>query len=312
MDIDPTCTWTDSDYHPIDSWRKSVAWRARSLTLSSFMKARVGSTINLMRRAVEKDATQMPRFPITKRANWGPDQIRLRLLTGTSALNGTLAKYSKREVACPFDSYAGQEEDTLHFLLHCKELESLRTTFREQLHDCCTCDRRGSDGVPGCAEFYEGLDDAGKALFMLGGPVDGRTPEDGIDACAREFVRKAWEHRSTTLNAQAEDPLVVDVTKKGASQGRRPAGGGRHQEGSVTKKGASQGGPTITDFFHKTQTQTQTQITLNTNTNTNTNHVKHKHNSRTLNRNAQSTSGSTGSRTNGSGIYDSTHVMICH
>ena len=226
----------------------------------------------------------MPRFPITKRANWGPDQIRLRLLTGTSALNGTLAKYSKRKVACPFDSCAGQEEDTLHFLLHCKELESLRTTFREQLHDCCTCDRRlGSGGVPGCAEFYEGLDDAGKALFMLGGPVDGRTPEDGIDACAREFVRKAWEHRSATLNAQAEDPLVVDVTKKGASQGKY------------------RGGPTITDFFHKTVVSLPP-----------SNHVKHKHNRRTRTRNAQSTSGSAGSRTNGSGIYDSTHVMICH
>jgi hypothetical protein len=58
------------------------------------------------------------------------------------------------------------------------------------------------------------LDDAGKAMFMLGGPVDGRCPEDSTDACAREFVRKAWIVRCSTLEKQAECPIVNDLTGK--------------------------------------------------------------------------------------------------
>ena len=70
----------------------------------------------------------------------------------------------------------------------------------------------GSGGEQACADFFECLDDAGKALFMLGGPVDGRCPEENIDACAREFVRQAWIVRCSTLEEQAETPLVTDLT----------------------------------------------------------------------------------------------------
>ena len=282
--IDPTLM--DFEYYPLDSWRRSVTWWARSLTLSSFMKARVGSTIDLMRRAVNKDDTQMPLFPLVRRANWGPDQIRLRLLAGTSALNATLARYADKASACPFDSCNGELEDTLHFLLHCKELESLRATFRERLWDRCTCDRRlGSGGVRGCAEFFEELDDAGKALFMLGGPVDNRTPEDSIDACAREFVRKAWNIRSSTLNRQADAPLVGKPTSAG-------------------KYGA---GRLITDFFKKVHERNGTQsrrpdLNKEVLTRANPTHARST-------RIAQSTTGTAGSRANGSGLNDMTYVM---
>ena len=213
--IDPTLT--DFDYFPIKSWRQKVKRWGLSSLLSSFKKSRM-PTVKLMRRAIEKDASRMPRFPLTRRASWGPDTIRLRLLAGTSALNATLSKYAGRKPTCPFDSCVGGEtEDPVHFLLHCKALGDLRATFRDRLSDRCTCDRRlGSGGMPGCAEFFDELDDAGKALFMLGGPVDGRIPEDDIDACAREFVRAAWRVRSSTLNKLAEDPLMEDIT--GASK----------------------------------------------------------------------------------------------
>jgi hypothetical protein len=208
--IDPTLT--DFDYFPIESWRRSVKWWALSSPLSSFRKSRM-STIKLMQRAIEKGASRMPHFSLTRRPCRGPDAIRLRLLAGTSALNATLSKYADRDPTCPFDSCDGGTEDPVHFLLHCKALDNLRKTFRDRLCDACTCDRRlGSGGVPSCATFYDGLDDAGKALFMLGGPMDGRVPEDDIDACAREFVRRAWNVRSSTLNRRAEDPLVNDIT----------------------------------------------------------------------------------------------------
>ena len=84
-------------------------------------------------------------------------------------------------------------------------------------------------GVPGCAEFLGSLDDAGKGFFMLWGPANGRTPANDIDACAREFVRVAWSIRSTTVNSQADDPLVIGD--------------------KITSKRKYGGGLVITDFF---------------------------------------------------------------
>ena len=61
-------------------------------------------------------------------------------------------------------------------------------------------------------DFFRSLDDTGKALFMLGGPVDGRTPEPRVYAINKEYVREAYKTRSEVLNEQAEKPLVVDLT----------------------------------------------------------------------------------------------------
>jgi hypothetical protein len=212
--VDPTLM--DFDYFPIKSWRRSVEWWASSYTKNLFLKTRGMSTIKLMRRACEKEHDRMPRFPLTRRACWGPDKIRFRLLAGMSSLNTTMSKVDGRLPTCPFDSCGKGVEDTIHFLLHCKKLDSLRGEFLSRLYDRCTCDRRlGSGGEQACADFFEDLDDAGQALFMLGGPVDGRCPEDGVDACAREFVRKAWIVRCSTLEEQAEQPLVTDLTGRG-------------------------------------------------------------------------------------------------
>jgi hypothetical protein len=42
----------------------------------------------------------------------------------------------------------------------------------------CSCQpRRFGDGVEDYRTFFDELDDEGKVVFMLGGPVDGRAPE---------------------------------------------------------------------------------------------------------------------------------------
>ena len=56
--------------------------------------------------------------------------------------------------------------------------------------------------------------------------MDGRTPEANIDACAREFVRAAWESRSAALDAKAENPMILDLTR--ARKPSRKAGKGKH------------------------------------------------------------------------------------
>jgi hypothetical protein len=290
--VDPTLT--DFDYFPIKSWRRSVKWWALSSARKSFLKRRDMSTVKLMRRAFEKEDMQMPRFPLTKRACWGPDKIRFRLLAGMSGLNATMSKVDNRPATCPFDSCDEGVEDTIHFLLQCKELDSLREEFLSRLCDRCTCDRRlGSGGEQACAEFFEELDDAGKALFMLGGPVDGRCPEDGIDACAREFVRKAWIVRCSTLEKQAESPLVTDLTGKVSESGRR---------GSI-------------DFFFKPSNMMHCakSCTVGVKEGPVARRPMHAHSTRTRTRTrtriAQSTIGPAGCLVLGSGLNDSEYVM---
>ena len=73
----------------------------------------------------------LPQFPLTRSPNCGPDQIRLRLLGGTSALRATLSKV-QRDVSdqCPFGCCA--VDDLPHVLLHCKGLADLKKEFRSQ------------------------------------------------------------------------------------------------------------------------------------------------------------------------------------
>jgi exonuclease III len=215
LGIDTTVS-LDLDYHPLRTWRAAVEQWAATYTLTSFRRAR-GSTLTVMQRAVkpngaEEDIDRMPRFPLTRAANHGTDQIRLRLLSGTSALNGTLSKWTDRGSSCPFGNCHAPDgtckEDALHFLLHCKGVEEHRTQYRRQLERRCFCKPAES-----CDKFFTKLDDAGKALFMLGGPVDGRTPEASIDACSKHFVNEAWQARCSVLQSLNPNPdQVVDLT----------------------------------------------------------------------------------------------------
>jgi exonuclease III len=234
--IDPM-TEGDYDYYPLDAWNKKVEEWILSLTLSNFRKNRATS-LTLLQRAVADDASEeageeivrMPRYPLTRCANRGPNQIRLRLLCGTSGLNATLTKYGKstKSSSCPFGFCDGGAEDALHFLLKCKGYEKLRTHFRSELDRYCHCDRNVDDVEP-CAEFFENLDDVGKALFMLQGPVKGRTPESSIDACSLRFVRNAWKIRCDTLTAQNPDKSEIDlsVTLDGSARGSESSGSPR-------------------------------------------------------------------------------------
>jgi len=240
LGLDPTVD-LDIEYSPLRTWRATVERWAAALNLKNFRKER-GPTLALMQRAVKhpelqeagEDIDRMPRFPLTRVANHGPNQIRLRLLSGTSALNSTLNKWTERKSTCPFDSCVGGKEDATHFLLHCEGVAELRTHYEGQLTTRCYCDPDDT-----CAKFYEGLNTAGKALFILGGPVDGRTPEVSIDACSREFVRLAWDARCTTLTAKNPDASVVDFTT--------PAQGRAHGiPGSHPSRGSGADGPITT------------------------------------------------------------------
>jgi exonuclease III len=225
---DPTCQ--DFEYFPVKSWRKCLEWWARKQDVAAFREANneQRSTLHVAARALGDKDERMPRFPITKQTAAGPNQVRLRLLSGTSALNATLRHYiSDRSAACPHDSCDGPVEDPLHFLLHCDATKDLRQTYESSLVDLCECERRlGAGDFEGCAEFYSGLDDKGKALFILGGPVNGREPEVAVDGAAKVFVLDAYTRRSAALNDKSESPLVADLSE---AKGERPVAGSIRQ-----------------------------------------------------------------------------------
>ena len=228
--LDPTLPDTDGKpcYDPVDRWTKAVDWWTKVQSLEATKKAgraSVRTTLHVLLRACEGEKT-VPQFPLTRRPNGGPDQIRLRFLGGTSALRITMAKVQHGTSAeCPHG--CGVTEDLPHFLLRCKAYDDLRAQFRVQMETRCTCRQRlgeKSHDKRSCPDFFQRLNDTGKTLFMLGGPVDQRQPESEVDAAAREYVQTAYERRSALLNSLAADPLVADLTDGRAAQVQGRAG----------------------------------------------------------------------------------------
>jgi exonuclease III len=212
---DPTVH--EYDYYPVRSWHNELRRWLQQVDVDEFREEanKPRSTLATMVRATSRESERVPAFPLTRAPNRGQNQIRLRFLCGTSALNESLSRYrTVRDAACPYSECNEARESVQHFLLHCAATEDLRRDYTDALTNRCECDRRiGEGGVLGCEEFFASLDDAGKALFMLGGPVDDRVPEAAIDEAAKDFVARAYERRKEKLNSVSETPLVEDLTK---------------------------------------------------------------------------------------------------
>ena len=126
------------EVHHQDLWkRRTKEWLHREeLNDITTNAGTARSTLRLMARAI-KGTSELPKWPITKKPNAGPTQIRMRMLTGTSALNTTLSKYRSRETCCPWE--CKETEDTAHFYLRCKGTKDLRTTLFSRLDAACHC-----------------------------------------------------------------------------------------------------------------------------------------------------------------------------
>ena len=101
-----------------------------------------------------------------------------------------------------------------HFLWHCEGYAQERTRLRKDIESNCTCEptEEEPDRI-NCLQFFDNLDVAGKAVFILGGPVDGRTPETEVDTWCAEFVRRIWKIRSQKLDAEFPDEgPTIDLT----------------------------------------------------------------------------------------------------
>ena len=212
-------------YAPVARWRRAAATHANAQQRGQLLDPGAGTTLELLQRAcTEQDATAVPKFPLTRLPNKGPNQIRVRFLAGTSALNGTLSKWNEDRIpCCPWMARCTStaREDAIHFLLHCEggALPQARATYAAALQDACTCtpEEDGDADFLNCSDFYERLDDAGKALWMLGGPVDGRAPEPPVDAAAAQYTLTAWKSRSDRLE---KDSMRSGSTSSGSQHNR--------------------------------------------------------------------------------------------
>ena len=118
------------------------------------------STLKLLARAC-RHTTSPPNFTATRLPNTGANQIRLRLMGGTSGLNVTMGRISKtRGIECPWG--CGVPETPIHFLLHCKSYKSFRAEFLRHLEAFCqqphNLKKDDTCRSVTCSCFFENLD----------------------------------------------------------------------------------------------------------------------------------------------------------
>jgi hypothetical protein len=220
----------DTVKHPMRKFRSAVEdwmWEHEANTMSELGND-ARSTVRLLARGLKK-APWPYKIRLTSFPNKGANQIRLRLLAGTSALHSTLHKYSHadRSAECPHPG--------------CTELETTTHFF-----SCSAYAEPKKDYVQGLAArgtHFLSLNEDDQALFMLGMPVgEDQVEADGdTDLLAVEYVRRAYQIRSDLLESQAEseEDEVVDLTgnrpQRGIASFFSPvvagAGGGHAQAG---------------------------------------------------------------------------------
>jgi hypothetical protein len=228
----------DRVYEPVKRWRSSVKWWMNKQSLDQtrgwWQDRETDKSLSLLRRAAE-GSDVAPVVGVTRVPNTGENQIRLRLLSGTSSLHHTLHHYTDRTEVCPGN--CGEAETATHFLLHCSLGKAARDEFEGAIRLC-----RGEDdhymgveyeGPKNCKDYYDTmaghLDDDGQALFLLGGPVRRRgaaeeeaawRPCKTTETAARAMVRAAWKARSEVLQVTVGRANEVDLTKSGTCRNR--------------------------------------------------------------------------------------------
>ena len=184
--------------HHLRCWKQlTKEWVARTeLRIVREEAVRGRSTLKLLARSLAGLKDTLPKFPITRGAIKGPTQVRIRMLSGTSALNDTLSKFRDRSVNCPWDCDA--VEDAEHFYMRCEGLRAARNPVFDKLSKSCCCTDKEEEKR--CCAHYSRLDDSGKLCMLLGAEVEGRSLDCKIDNAIAAFTAHAWRTRSEKLD----------------------------------------------------------------------------------------------------------------
>jgi hypothetical protein len=223
--------WDGGTPNPFTQWKTAVTAYATAVDYSAIRvqaDSSDTSTIHVVARALQRDIGGAP----SKRsctigpvdappsgANW----IRIRLLSGTSALNDMLARITRNNTArsalCPL---CGEHKETVrHFLRDCNSTSELRDKYEESIS----------------AAGFGSLDPLAQCAFILGCKVDGLTPSKADDAESEQLVSQLWALRSKALTEATRARLQEDSTSD--------------SDMSVEE----QGQPKITSFFSSQPTR---------------------------------------------------------
>ena len=153
------------------------------------------STLKLIVRSLAGLKDTLPKFPITRGALKGPHQVRIRLLSGTSALNDTLSKFRPRSEHCPWNCAAA--EDAEHFYMQCAGFQAARAPAFAKFSTSCCC--KDEDEEKRCWAHYSKLDDSGKLCMLLGAEVEGKSFDNKIGKAVDALTAQAWDIRSKKL-----------------------------------------------------------------------------------------------------------------
>ena len=143
-------------------------------------------------------------------------------------------------------------------------------------------DQRGVATEAKLGAYAKTLDEWVAGMKRMGDDMDDEAFEAEVSkwmTTLSKNQRKAWRARSLTLNSQADDPLVTDLTNK--------------VKNKVKNKGKYGGGAAITDYFRSVTADSQPTRARSTGI-------------------AQSTNDPVGICANGSGFNDTTTVMKSH
>ena len=199
---------SECNFQPLAFWRHQVrCWMVSAAAADISTAGPSTALIARSYRHFPPNAHSLPAFHLTLRGSAEQNQVRLRLLSGTSSLNTTVRHWMKDRKHCPMG--CATDEDATHFLVKCPAYRVAREEFVRGLAEACTCKHLRSLTVgqeaSTCVSFFNNLDDDGKALFMLGGPVPVCTTakpwkvEVEVENLAKQFVTQAWKQRCQRL-----------------------------------------------------------------------------------------------------------------
>ena len=173
--------------------------------------------LRLLAKAIKEAHIIRYKPTITNRPLRGANQIRIRILCGTDALNDSQSRIQKgaRTAYCPWSMCQDNKltETPEHFLVECDGYTD--DNLKEKLNEHCKCPQ----GMQRCGTFFDSLTPARKSAFILGVPVpEGeqgipRVAEESTDAVLKEFVLERFEARKSLLEgSEDESSRVVDFT----------------------------------------------------------------------------------------------------
>ena len=211
----PSCDYLSELITPVKDWRSTLRTAIADLEVERFrVAARKQRTLQVLECST--DTALQRAVNLTRRSSHRANWIRLRLLAGTSSLNGMMARITggERSDQCPVCENG--TETVVHFLRTCRATSSIdaRTHYEAQV-----------------ARSFEGMSELQQCAFILGCVVSVDTGEitatQTEDLASRQLVETLWDNRCAAMTGGAALDLtenINNVRRRHPSRGAQGVG----------------------------------------------------------------------------------------